>query len=338
MATPPRETSQDRLAAAQARAAEAAKVAAGREEQERIEASRAKLAKLLKLDAATRSEALIDGTDDLVPADRRRLVRSLGGQAPRRPATPRGPKTLVDMLVGHHAGTGSWSGRLMDLWRRSWILGRGRTPVIVKDDAPRRTGKTPQALAGIRPATAVSPTRRSHDWPPEHERQVGAVAPATQRVDVGEPPGAIEGGPDRPSDPAPATPPPLFRRGASLETIRKRRSAAEVDRLKALPPAELAVAFTTGVMADLTDDDAQQVLDLLIAAGHTPRGDAFAPGARPLRKPLPMTGKGLPFGPGAPSEDPRIRVWVGCAWAVIAWIAVVCLGYGHIVPSMSASP
>jgi hypothetical protein len=337
MATPPRETSEERLAAAQARAAAAAKAAMAREEQERAEISRAKLAKLLKLDAATRSEALADEANDLVPADRRRLLQSLKG-APRRPPAPSGRKTLVDMLVGHGAGAGSWAGRLMDVWHRSWILGRGRTPVVAKDDAPRRTGKTLQASAGTRPSIAASPTRRSHDWPPEHERQVGAVAPATQRVDVGELPGAIEGGPIRPSDPAPATPPPLFRRGVSLETIRKRRSAAEVDRLKALPPAELAVAVTTGVMADLTDDDRQQVLDLLIAAGHTPRGDAFAPGARPLRKPLPMTGKGLPFGPGAPPQDPRIRVWVGCAWAVIAWGAVLWLGYGHIVSSTSGSP
>jgi hypothetical protein len=110
-----------------------------------------------------------------------------------------------------------------------------------------------------------------------------------------------------------------------------------VDRLKALPTAELAVAVTTGVMADLTDDDKQQVLDLLSAAGHTPRVDAFAPGARPLRKPLAMTGKGLPCRPGRPPYDPRIQVWVGCALAVVAWTAVVWLGYNHIVPPMSSS-
>ncbi len=90
MATPPRETSEERLAAAQARAAAAADVAAAREDGERAKASRTKLARLLKLDAATRFEALSDGTDDLVPADRRRLVRSLKGQAPPRVALPGG--------------------------------------------------------------------------------------------------------------------------------------------------------------------------------------------------------------------------------------------------------
>ena len=90
MATPPRETAEERLVAAQAKAAAAADVAAAREDEERAKASRTKLARLLKLDAATRFEALSDGTDDLVPADRRRLVRSLKGQAPPRVVVPGG--------------------------------------------------------------------------------------------------------------------------------------------------------------------------------------------------------------------------------------------------------
>ena len=91
MATPPRETSEERLAAAQATAAAAADVAAAREEQERTGFSRAKLAKLLKLDAAARFEALAIEADDLVPADRRRLVKSLKGQAaPARRVVPGG--------------------------------------------------------------------------------------------------------------------------------------------------------------------------------------------------------------------------------------------------------
>lgn len=90
MATPPRETAEERLAAAQARAATAADVAVARENGERAKVSRAELAKLLKLDATARFEALSDGTDDLVPADRRRLVRSLKGQAPPRDAVSAG--------------------------------------------------------------------------------------------------------------------------------------------------------------------------------------------------------------------------------------------------------
>jgi hypothetical protein len=91
MATPPRETSEERLAAAQAMAAAAADVAAAREDQERTKASRAKLTKLLKLDPAARFEALGDEANDLVSADRRRLVKSLKGQtAPTRRVVPGG--------------------------------------------------------------------------------------------------------------------------------------------------------------------------------------------------------------------------------------------------------
>jgi hypothetical protein len=84
MATPPHETAGERLAKAQAEAAAAAGVAAEREEQQRTQDSAAKLARLLKLDAASRFEALADGTIDLVPFDRRRLVRSLKGHVPAR--------------------------------------------------------------------------------------------------------------------------------------------------------------------------------------------------------------------------------------------------------------
>ena len=44
---------------------------------EKLRVTRAKLAELLALDAAKRFEALSDGTDDLVPADRRRLDGNL---------------------------------------------------------------------------------------------------------------------------------------------------------------------------------------------------------------------------------------------------------------------
>ena len=84
MATPPRETAGERLARAQAEAVAAAGVAAEREQQQRTNDSGAKLTRLLRLDAPARFEALADGEIDLVPSDRRRLVRSLKGQAPAR--------------------------------------------------------------------------------------------------------------------------------------------------------------------------------------------------------------------------------------------------------------
>lgn len=339
MATPPHETSEERLAAAQARAATAADAAAAREEQERTKISRAKLAELLKLDAAKRFEALSDGTDDLVPPDRRRLVRSLKEQAPPRRPVVSDRKTLFGAFGGRQSGTDSWADRVMDVWRRPWIFGRDRAPVVAKAAAPRGTGNTTQTPARTGPgAAASSPVRRPHDRPPDHERQVGAVASATQRVDVSEPPAVIEGGPDRPPDPALTTTPRLIRRGATPETVRRLRSAAEVDRLKALPTAELAVAVTTGVMVDLTDNDRQQVMDFLIAHGHTPHVDAFAPGAHPLRKPVAMTGNGLPCRAGVPPRDPRVAVWIACALAVIVWVVVVWQGYGHIDSSTFGSP
>jgi hypothetical protein len=343
MATPSGETAKERLAAAQARAAAAADDASEREQQERIEISRAKLAKLLKLDAAARLAALSDGTDDLVPADRRRLVRSLEGQAPPRRPVVSDRKTLFGAFGGRQSGTDSWVDRVMDVWRQPWIFGRDRAPVVAKAAAPRRTGKTTQISARTGPgAAASSPARRPHNRSPEHTRPVGAGAHPPHAVDAAEPAAAIQGSPDRSSDPDPdpgsAATYPVIRRGASPETIRRLRSAAEVNRLKALPTAELAGAVATEAMADLTDDDKRQVMDLLIAHGHTPHVDAFAPGARPLRKPVAMTGNGLPCRPGVPPRNPRIPVWIVGALAVVVWVVVVWQGYGHIDSSTFGSP
>lgn len=99
MAVPPRETAKQRLAAAKGRASTAAR----RSDERQAKDSEAVLNRLLRLDPSARFQALADGTADLLPTDRRRLVMSLKSGAPAR-----------------HAITGGTASR--------WALFRSRLP------------------------------------------------------------------------------------------------------------------------------------------------------------------------------------------------------------------
>lgn len=104
-------------------------------------------------------------------------------------------------------------------------------------------------------------------------------------------------------------------------------SERERKRLTSLSRPDLLAAVKASAITDLTEDDQTLVLEHLYPADVQDAPITPAPSRVGQRKPMPLAGKGLPFGPRIVRNRRRQRILVLAITAPVAWALVLLLGY-----------